>query len=177
MSNGMCLLPASNKIFFTFFLSIIAVAIGIGFLNSYDKTGFSPEKTVRYYCGNEAEEFDPNQTGEEYAASMQEGIFFKKSYRELLNVTHAHIFTIPIVVFILSRILAMTQLCEGFKITIYSVSFAGVITQLAVPWLVRFVSPHLAITFVISNILLVSAFIAFLFFPLYEMWFKGRRRE
>ena len=49
MSNGMWSLPISNKIFFTFFLSIMIVALGVGFLNYYERTGFSTQKTIRYY--------------------------------------------------------------------------------------------------------------------------------
>ena len=68
MSNGMWSLPISNKIFFTFFLSIMTIAIGLGFLNYYERTGFSPQKTVRYYCGDEEgavdEPLSPKKTGQ-----------------------------------------------------------------------------------------------------------------
>src|SRR5574337_254729 len=88
MSSGMWSLPISNKIFFTFFLSIMTVAIGIGFLNYYERTGFSPQKTVRYYCGDEEEDINKPLSPEENKARLQEGLFFPKSYRELLEVTH-----------------------------------------------------------------------------------------
>ena len=116
MSSGMWSLPVSNKIFFTFFLSIMTVAIGLGFLNYYERTGFSPQKTVRYYCGDEEEDMETPLSAEENRARLEEGLAFPKSYRELLEVTHTHIFSIPIVVFILSRILAMTHTREGLKI-------------------------------------------------------------
>ena len=94
------------------------------------------------------------------------------NYRELLEVTHTHIFSIPIVVFILSRILAMTHTREGLKITIYGVSFMGIILNLAAPWLIRYACHHFVITFTISNILLILSFGAYIFIPLYEMWFR-----
>ena len=131
MSNGMWSLPISNKIFFTFFLSIMTIAIGLGFLNYYERTGFSPQKTVRYYCGDEEGAVDEPLSAEENRARLEEGLAFPKSYRELLEVTHTHIFSIPIVAFILSRILAMTHSREGLKITIYGVSFMGIILNLA----------------------------------------------
>lgn len=165
-------LPISNKIFFTFFLSIITVAIGLGFLNYYERTGFSPQKTVRYYCGDEEEDLDKPLSAEENMARLEEGLAFPKSYRELLEVTHTHIFSIPIVVFILSRILAMTHTREGLKITIYGVSFVGIILNLVAPWLIRYVCHHFVITFTISNILLLLSFCAYIFIPLYEMWFR-----
>src|SRR4030067_1781572 len=137
MANGMWSLPLSNKTFFPFFLSIITLAVGLGFLNYYERTGFSQEKAVRYYCGDEGEDLDKPLSEEENRARLEEGLAFPKSYRELLEVTHAHIFSIPIVVFILSRILAMTHSREGLKITIYGVSFMGIILNLAAPWLIR----------------------------------------
>jgi hypothetical protein len=172
MLGGMWSLPISNKIFFTFFLSIIAIAIGIGFLNSYERTGVSPQKTIRYYCGDEEEEFDVSLSAEEVESKLEEGMFFPKSYRELLEVTHTHIFSIPIVIFILSRIFSMTRVREGLKIIIYSISFTGVILNLSAPWLIRYGCHHFVVIFIISNILLILSFGAYIFIPLYEMWFR-----
>lgn len=176
MLGGMWSLPVSNKLFFTFFLSIIAVAVGIGFLNYYERTAFSPQKTVRYYCGDEEEDISESLSVEEDQPIQSEGMFFPKSYRELLEVTHTHSFSMPIVIFVLSRILAMTRAREGLKIIIYSISFAGVVLNLAAPWLIRYVCHHFVIVFIISNILLILGFGAYIFIPLYEMWFrKGHR--
>jgi hypothetical protein len=172
MSNGLWSIPTSNKIFFTFFLFIIATAVGIGFLNYYERTGFSPQKTIRYYCGDEEEGISAPISPEENKAKLEEGFFFPKSYRELLEVTHSHIFSIPIVIFILSRILAMTHTREGLKITIYGTSFMGIILNLASPWLIRYVCHHFVVAFVISNICLILSFGAFIFIPFYEMWFR-----
>src|SRR5574340_1018490 len=168
MLGGMWSLPVSNKIFFTFFLSIIAIAVGLGFLNYYDRTGLSPQKTIRYYRGDEEGEIAAPSSVEENKSKMEEGIFFPKSYRELLEVTHTHIFSIPIVVFILCRIMSMTDAREGLKITIYGTSFMGIILNLAAPWLIRYVCPHFVVTFTISNILLIISFGAYIFIPLYE---------
>lgn len=172
MSGGMWSLPTSNKIFFTFFLSIMAIATGLGFLNYYERTGFSSQKTIRYYCGDKEEELDTPPSAEENRLKLEEGLFFPKSYRELLEVTHTHIFSIPIVIFVLSRIMAMTHTREGLKITVYGVSFMGIILNLAAPWLIRYASPHFVITFTISNILLILSFGAYIFIPLYEMWIR-----
>ncbi|MDR4508328.1 MAG: hypothetical protein MRJ65_08860 [Candidatus Brocadiaceae bacterium] len=171
MFGGMWSIPTSNKIFFTFFLSFVAIAIGLGFLNYFERTGFSHQKTVRYYCGDKEEDFDVMPSAEEAANIMEEGLFFPKTYRELLEVTHAHVFSIPIVVFILSRILAMTQTQEWLKITIYCISFAGVLLNLGAPWLIRYAHPLFAFTVAVSSIFLLLSFVAYIFIPLYEMWF------
>ena len=89
-----------------------------------------------------------------------------------LEVTHTHIFSIPIVVFILSRILAMTHTREGLKITIYGVSFCGyspepgspVAYQVCMPSLCNYLyhfqcPPHPELRGIHLH-------------PLYEMWFR-----
>ncbi|OQZ00498.1 MAG: hypothetical protein B6D35_06540 [Candidatus Brocadia sp. UTAMX2] len=169
-------LPISNKIFFTFFLSIMTVALGVGFLNYYERTGFSSQKTIRYYCGNEEEDINAPLSAEENRSKLEEGLFFPKSYRELLDVTHTHIFSMPIVIFILSRIMAMTHTREGLKVTIYGASFMGILLNLGAPWLIRYSSPHFVLTFTISNILLILSFGAYISLPLYEMWFRTDHR-
>lgn len=172
MSGGMWSLPINNKIFFTFFLSIVTIAIGVGFLNYYERTGISPQKAIRYYRGDEEEDFDVSLSAEEVESKLEEGMFFPKSYRELLEVTHTHVFSIPIIIFILSRIFSMTRIREGIKIAVYSISFAGVILNVGAPWLIRYVHHHFVVTFIISNILLILGFGAYISVPLYEMWFR-----
>lgn len=173
MSGGMWSLPLSNKIFFTFFLSIIAVAVGLGFLNYYERTGISSQKVIRYYCGDEEEDFNTYPPAEGYQSSiMEQGLFFPKTYRELLEVTHTHIFSIPIIIFILSRIMAMTHTREGLKIIIYSISFLGVILNLVSPWVIRYAWPSFAFVFLTSHVLLIFSFGAYVFIPMYEMWFR-----
>ena len=63
----------------------MTVAIGLGFLNYYERTGFSPQKTVRYYCGDEEGAVDEPLSAEENRARLEEGLAFPKSYRELLR--------------------------------------------------------------------------------------------
>lgn len=50
--------PINTKILFTLFLSFIACAFVIGMLSYYDRTGFSYDRTVRYYHYDEYN-FDP----------------------------------------------------------------------------------------------------------------------
>ena len=103
---------------------------------------------------------------------MQEGFFFPKSYREILEITHVHAFTIPLVIFVMSRILSMTKIKEGIKITIYSLAFAGAIMNLTGPYLIRFTSKIFTISLIASYLIMGLCFIAFVSLPIYEMWFK-----
>ena len=166
----MSIIPVSKKLFITFFLVMIGCAFFISCLNFYERTKFSPKKTVRHYSGNE-DNFDDEQ--EEYSEELlQEGFFFPKSYREIIEITHVHAFTIPLIIFVLSRIFSMTKVREVFKIAIYSFAFIGTIMNLSGPWLIRYKSDIFTLTLIASYIILGLCFIFFISMPIYEMWFK-----
>lgn len=154
----------SNKVFFSFFLIFMGISMGVAFLNFYERTKFSPEKVDRYYLGNVRED-EP-----EDAPLSEEGLHFPKTKRELLEVTHVHTFSIPLIFFVLSRILSMTSMREGLKLATYVASFVGIVCNLIGPWLVRYVSPGFSLLLLFSYIVLASALIVYIVWPMYEMW-------
>lgn len=178
MQNKLSSAPISTKIYFTFFLSFIACAFIIGMLNYYDKTKFSYDRTVRYYRGDE-DSFKPSLQPKEMETEdsnpgPSEGMFFQKTYQELLSTTHTHCFSIAIVLFVLSRILHMTTIKEWIKITIPCLAFVGMAINLGAPWLITFVTPYAVIMLSLSNIALIISFSAYVTIPLYEMWFMEK---
>lgn len=165
--------PVSNKLSITFFLIMMAYAFYVSCANFYERTNFSLRNTVRHYSGNE-ERLD-NESGYEYEENLlKEGFFFPKSYREIIEITHVHAFAIPLIIFVMSRILSMTLIRDRVKITIYSVAFAGTVMNLSGPWLVRFKSDVFSISLIASYFLLGMCFTALITIPLYEMWFKSK---
>lgn len=168
--------PISNKLSITFFLIIMAYAFYISCANFYERTSFSPRNTVRHYSGNEEKPND--ESSYEYNENLlQEGFFFPKSYREIIEITHVHAFTIPLIIFVMSRILSMTLIRDWIKITIYSVGFVGIIMNLSGPWLIRFKSDVFSLSLITSYFLLGFCFIFLITLPLYEMWFKSKESE
>ncbi len=166
----------SSKLSITFFLIIMAYAFYVSCANFYDRTSFSPRNTVRHYGGNEEKPED--ESGYEYNENLlQEGFFFPKPYREIVEITHAHAFAIPLIIFVMSRILSMTLIRDWIKITVYSVAFAGTIMNLSGPWLIRFKSDVFSLSLITSYFLLGACFIFLIALPLYEMWFKSKESE
>lgn len=166
--------PVSTKIYFTLFLLLIGCAFVISMLNYYDKTRFSYDRTIRYYRGDE-ETFKPSTplltpNSELRTSNPDEGMFFQKTYQELLSTTHTHCFSIAIVLFVLSRILSMTMIKECIKISVYSLAFAGMAANLGATWLITFVTPYATIMLSLSNIALCISFGAYVIIPLYEIW-------
>jgi len=154
----------------------MAYAFYVSCANFYERTNFSPRNTVRHYSGNE-EKLNDESSYEYNENLLQEGFFFPKSYREIIEITHVHAFTIPLIIFVMSRILSMTLIRDWIKITIYSVGFVGTIMNLSGPWLIRFKSDVFSLSLITSYFLLGFCFIFLITLPLYEMWFKSKESE
>lgn len=154
----------------------MAYAFFVSCANFYERTNFTPRNTVRHYSGNEEKSY--NDSNYKYNESLlQEGLYFPKSNKEIVEITHVHAFTIPLIIFVMSRILSMTLVRDWIKITIYSVAFAGIIMNLSGPWLVRFKSDVFSISLIASYFLLGICFTALISIPVYEMWFKPKEAE
>lgn len=155
----------SKKIFVTFFLLAMGTAFFFSCLNSYDRIGVSPEQTVHHYKGSD----ENKSNGEEFAYPM--------SYRELIEVMHVHAFLIPLIIFVMSRILSMTGTGEGVKITVYVSAFVGTILNLSGPYLIIYASEIFTLSLIVSYIILGSCFIAFISLPIGKMWLRKPAEE
>ncbi len=98
------------------------------------------------------------------------GLVFPKSPREMSESLHVHAFMLPLLFFVLSRILNMVSMRDGFRTVTHVVGFVGIVMNLTGPWLVRFVSPGFAGWLVASYVLLGSVIIVYIACPMYEMW-------
>ncbi len=148
----------SKKIFITFFLIAMGTAFFFSCLNSYDRTKFTPKQTINHYKGSEGN----RGYGEESSYPM--------SYREVIEVMHVHAFLIPLIIFVMSRILSMTGTGEGIKTSVYISAFIGTIINLPGPYLIRYTSEIFTIFLIASYIILGSCFITFISLPIYKMW-------
>lgn len=162
-------LTLNKKIAITFFLIVIGVAFFFSCLNFCEKTGFFPTHTISHY-GSGEESFG-NEVETEYSEKeFQEDYVLPKTYREIMEITHVHTFMIPLIIFVLSRILTMTGAGEGTKITVFIFAFIGTILNLSGAYLIRYESDIFAISLLASYIILGPCFIAFISLPLCKMW-------
>ena len=115
-----------------------------------DRSGFTAHSAADYYAG----------AGEHYA----------KTKGELLEVTHFHLFSIPLMLFVQGHLFLMTRWPRPLKLLLVWAAFAGAALDLAAPWLVVCVSRDLAFAKVLARVLLGPALIAFALVPLWEMW-------
>jgi hypothetical protein len=150
--------PLHTRVLLTLFDAMMVLATAIGIVMWHVRTKLSVTGAKAWYLGNEA------------TAKPGEEMLFARSLKELLDVTHPHAFEQSFLFFILCHIFALTQVPDGWKITVYVASFGSVLIDLAVPYLIRYVSPAFAPLQIANSIVMTAVLFVLLIVPTYEMW-------
>ena len=157
--------PQNTRVLITCFYVMMTLAVLIGVLNYKIRTGLTARGTAAWYRGNEG------------AAEPAAELLFPKSTRELMDVTHPHLFEQSLIVFVLCHLFGLTRVHERRKRAVYLLSFSAVLLDTGVPWLTRFVSPAFAPLHVASSVFLAAMFLVLMVKPLHEMWWAFDREE
>lgn len=140
------------RLLYTQFLLLMLVGFLFSFFWAHSMTGLSPQGIAAHYRGSDATFGEP------------------MSFRELAEVTHFHLFTMPVVFMILVHVLYLTNASNRIKIVTTWLSFGGVILDLLSPWLISYLSPIFVLTMLAGDTLMTVGFLIMLVIPLYEMW-------
>lgn len=119
-------------------------------------TSLSPQSIADHYRGSDATFGEP------------------MSFRELAEITHFHLFTMPVVFMILIHVMYLTNASNGVKAAMTWAGFGGVILDLLSPWLISYVSPIFVFTMLTGDTLMTVSFLVMMSVPLYEMWIIGQ---
>ncbi len=139
------------KIITTIFLLFMVPGLTTNLLIAYLKTGWSYDGLIEYYRGVESG--------------------YAKSYLELLETTHFHIFSMPVVFLILAHIFLMCSWGYRTKVMVIVISFLAIFAEICSPWLITYVSPKFALLMIFSGISIGLSLLIYTVVPLYEMWF------
>ena len=92
------------------------------------------------------------------------------TYRKLLEVTHFHLFTMPVVLLIIGHLFLATGLRDRAKLA-WLIGGAGSVTaHLATPWIVRYGGGGLAFLHAITGIALTLTMSVLTLYPVLAMW-------
>lgn len=149
--------PASARIAITAFLLLAMAGLGIAALQVRTKAGMTAEGALRHYRGDEA--------------TMQ----YPKSFAEMVEITHAHAFSLPMLALVLGLGLAQCAVRERIKVLVNLALFLGVALELGVPWLVRYGPVWTVHLLPATGALLGGGILVAAAVPLYEMWGPRRR--
>lgn len=123
------------------FLGYIALLLVSNALMYFHKMGLTASSVVRYYLGSEEQFTQP------------------VSYQSLLEISHFHLFSMGILVLVLTHLMLFVPLAERLKIWLIALTFSAGVANEAGGWLVRFVHPAFAY-FKITTFLLLEATLA-----------------
>ena len=172
----------NTKILITLFLFSMIAAFAVAALNVYDKVGRTRNGAAHRY-GPEAPpaqvqesvhlsdddlplENDPGSgslSAEPLAARMN-------TFSALVDITHPHIFQIPILLFVLAHFLMRTRVAEWLKLTNYLMSFGGMLAFIAAPWLVRYWSTELTPLLYVGATAMGVSVLLMTSIPIWDMW-------
>ena len=144
------------RLIYTLFLFFMLAAFGFSFFWAHSMTELSPRQVAEHYLGSDATYGEP------------------MSFREIAEITHFHLFTMPVLYLILIHVLYLTEASHRTKVWTTWASFGGVFLDLLSPWLIRYVSPYFAFTMLGGDLLLAVSFVVLLVIPLYELWIRRR---
>ena len=142
----------------TAFYLAMAAGYVVAMANAKVKTGGTVEGLIRHYRG------------------ADDGSAYPKTPAELIEVAHAHGFSVPIMYLVLGGLFLGTEVREAWKRWWVLAPFSGVLIDQVVPWLVRYHAPQWAWVMVAGHGLAAVAFLVRIGVPVYEMWIVPRRR-
>jgi hypothetical protein len=143
------------RLLYTLFLALMLTGFLFSFFWAHSMTGLSPSGIADHYRGSDATFGEP------------------MSFRELAEVTHFHLFTMPVVFMILVHVMFLTNASHTWKAAMTWSAFGGVILDLISPWLISYVSPVFVLTMLTGDTLMMLSFFVMMAVPLYEMWILG----
>ena len=118
--------PLETRLAYTGFLVLMLPAVASLLALSVGRVGFTPRAIVTYYRGGQSE------------------MSFPKQLWQIVEVSHFHLFTIPVVLLILSHLLSATPIAPRVRAGITAATFAAAALELAGPWAVRYLAAHFA---------------------------------
>ena len=170
----------NTRILITLFLLTMLGGIAVAGLNVYDKVGRLHGGVVQRYGPDASSALDTGisrsgSAGDATALPSENEALVARmnTFSQLLDVTHAHVFELPLVLFVLAHFLMRTRVAEWFKLANYLCSSLGTILFLAAPWTVRYVSVHTAILFYVGAVAIGITATIMIAVPIGDMWRSG----
>jgi hypothetical protein len=132
------------------YISLVAIAV--------TRVGPQYQQVVEHYRGSGDEDLLPRPVG------------------QMLEELHFHAFIEGIVLLVLTHLFVATSIRRGLKWTVVLLAFGATFSDLASPWLIRFVAPEFAVLQMASWVVMTGTAALLIGVPLYDMWWKGAKR-
>jgi hypothetical protein len=141
-----------TRVAYTGFLLLMVPGVATLIALSVGRMGFSAGAIASYYRGADNE------------------MSFPKTFWQLMEVSHFHLFTIPVVALIVTHLLFATPLAGPARITLTLAIFTGALLDAIGPWSVRYVAAGCAYLLLTGWLLLGAGLGSGVLLALAAMW-------
>jgi len=167
-------LPATARAVYSVFLVFTLVGLALTLMLTHDMVGLDLSNADQYYGGEapliEQPEVDEGPAlviptdGEELAA------YEPMPRRKLLEITHFHLFSMPVYLLILSHMYMLSRARRRSKVTWIALGSVGTLLHVAAPWLVAYRCGAGVGFYALSGLLMLLSYTWMSVVPLWEMW-------
>lgn len=160
----------NTRILITLFLLTMLVAIAVAELNVYDKVGRLRGGVAQRYGPEASVPTSPSPDVAALPSEDEQLVARMNTFSQLLDVTHSHVFELPLVLFVLAHFLMRSRVAEWFKLANYLGSSLGTILFLGTPWTVRYISLQTAPALYVGAASVGITAVTMIVVPLWDMW-------
>lgn len=166
-------LPLPARIVYSIFLAFTLAALGLSAWLTEDMVGLDLERLGSYYAGGQTPSTSAAEpTGGpvlDLPAEADEPLVHEAMpLRKLLEITHFHLFSMPVYLLILSHLFMLADLGTRQKVFWIAAASLSVALHVAAPWFAR--AGGGTALYAISGIGLALGFGAMSLVPLWNMW-------
>ena len=145
-----------TRLAYTGFLVLIVPGLVTLLTLSAGRIGVTPAAIARYYRGGESE------------------TSFPKAFWQLVEVSHFHLFSVPVVLLILSHLLYATRVSSRTRVVLTLGTFSGAFLEALSPWAIRYWAAEFAYALLLGWLLLGGGALAMVALSLWSMWRPDR---
>jgi hypothetical protein len=140
------------RLAYTGFLLLMVPGIASLLALSLGRVGFTPGAIAMYYRGGDGE------------------MSFPRTVWQLLEVSHFHLFSVPVVVLVLTHLLYAAVESQGLRVGLTLVTFVGAFLEIGGPWAVRYRSGGFAYALLAGWVLLGGGMALTVLVSLVALW-------
>lgn len=147
-------LDTGGKLVYSAFLAMAVAGLATAALLHGDGMGASVESTAAYWRGDEAQ------------------MLYAKSFRQLVELTHFHLFTEPVTFLVVAHLYNLTGDRGGRKLAVVGATLLGMVLQIALPWAITYGGAGWAALMLPAHAALTLGLLYMSAIALVEMWLR-----
>lgn len=161
------------RLVYSVFLVFTLVALALTAWLADEMVGSDLSGVRSYYAGEVSDETQAPSSNDGPALDLPEDAVIRTPpmpRRKLLEVTHFHLFSMPIYLLILSHLYMLSRAGNRAKSIWISLATFGVASHMAAPWIASTGTGVASAFYAVSGTLLAVPFLVMCVGPLFEMW-------